>query len=146
VRSLIATSEDGIIATGTGDAVTEEQTSAPSVVPGGARNPFNYEVEDGSVGETTVGGNSVADVAPGIGYEDTEVDEAAETSDDPRTTREVIDEYADTGPSNPSGSGGGKDRYDLTITPDEVDRGGLPGGVLLAGLALVGAVVLGGDA
>jgi len=133
--AVIDFSEDGMVATGDTAYSTTSDDDGATVVPTGANNPFNYEVEDGEVQETTVGGNSIADVVPSIGYDDTSVDEAAMTSDEPLSTDEIIEKYSSQG----SGDGDG------VVNGGVPSMDGLPGGgLLLAGLAVVGAVVLGG--
>lgn len=91
---MYAAAPDG----GTGDAAYEDTTgtneNTDDVVPTGATNPFSYNVDDGEVQETTLGGNTVADVSESTTYEDTAVDEAASTSDEPATTAEIADAAA----------------------------------------------------
>jgi len=91
---------------GGSDTSTDDTSSddgEQNIVPTGALNPTNYEVEDtdddgeGELQEETVGGNTIADVVDSVDYEDTATDEQAETSDDPQTTEEIIDEHSNQG-------------------------------------------------
>jgi hypothetical protein len=141
-------------------SIEDEETDSDTVniTPTGANNPFNYEVDDGEVQGTTLGGNTVADVVDSIDYSDTSVNEQEMTSDEPQSTDDIINEHSgeDT-PDNPENnpddsvieSGDLPDVPGAGFIPD-----GLPSGMdglkyIAAGfvglIAVLGAIGLGGE-